>query len=254
LDLLCYLAHHLSAEFHRARATILEVKILKNFAYRLFKKTSEGSGAKNRSFRGVYPELSRRIHNVTAWSALKASGELVAESPFLTDVKILCERARRKDSRAARASVSRDTALRLLNEALATEIVCVLRYKRHYFMACGIKAKAVAQEFLEHAKVEQDHADQIAARIVELGGEPNFSPKGMLSRSRSEYVEGESLIDMIREDLVAKLVVIESYREMINNFGNDDAISRQMLEAILAAEEERLGDLAALLEKLARPA
>ncbi|MGH7828480.1 MAG: ferritin-like domain-containing protein, partial [Candidatus Binatia bacterium] len=145
-------------------------------------------------------------------------------------------------------------ALRLLNEALATEIVCVLRYKRHYFMASGMNAQAVADEFHQHVKAEQAHVDRIAARIVQLGGEPDFSPQGMLSRSHSEYVEGESLIDMIREDLVAELVVIESYREMINCFGSDDAASRRMLEEILAAEEERLAELAALLEKLARHA
>jgi bacterioferritin len=179
--------------------------------------------------------------------------EAAVESPFLADIKILCERARREDAaQQAPAGPDRESVLRLLNQALATEIVCVLRYKRHYFMACAMKEKVVADGFLEHVSAEQEHADQIAARIIEIGGEPNFSPEGILGRSHSEYVEGESLIDMIREDLVAELVVIESYREMIAHFGKHDPTSRQMLERIVSAEEAHLGDLAALLEKLGR--
>jgi bacterioferritin len=140
--------------------------------------------------------------------------------------------------------------VKLLNEALATEIVCVLRYKRHYFMATGIHAEGVAAEFLEHANDEQGHADQIAQRIVQLQGEPNFNPEGLLMRSHAEYIEGDTLTDMIREDLVAERIAIDSYREMINYFGNEDPTSRRMLEGILAVEEEHADDLVSLLEKI----
>jgi len=136
-----------------------------------------------------------------------------------------------------------------LNEALATEIVCVLRYRRHHFMASGIHAQSVAQEFLQHANEEQVHADEIAARIVQLGGEPNFSPEGLLSRSHAEYVEGGSLVEMIREDLVAERVAIDSYREIIAFLANDDPTTRRMLEGILAMEEEHADDLVSLLEE-----
>jgi bacterioferritin len=142
-----------------------------------------------------------------------------------------------------------EVVLKLLNEALATEIVCVLRYRRHYFMANGINAQAVAAEFLQHASEEQGHADQIAARIVQLGGAPNLSPEGMLSRSHSEYVEGESLLDMIREDLLAERIAIDSYKEMIQYFGTKDPTTRRMIEGILAVEEEHAEDLATLLER-----
>ena len=140
--------------------------------------------------------------------------------------------------------------IKLLNEALATEIVCVLRYKRHFYMASGINAEGVAAEFLQHANEEQQHADQIAARIVQLGGAPNFFPDGLLSRSHAEYVEGETLIDMIKEDLVAERIAIDSYREMIAYLGNDDSTTRRMLEGILAMEEEHADGLAGLLEEL----
>ena len=140
--------------------------------------------------------------------------------------------------------------LRLLNEALATEIVCVLRYKRHYYMASGIHAQAVAAEFLEHANEEQAHADMIAARIVQLGGEPNYDPDGLTERSHSEYVEGSSLVDMIREDLVAERVAIDSYSQMIRFLADRDSSTRVMLEKILASEEEHAEDLATLLVTL----
>ena len=140
--------------------------------------------------------------------------------------------------------------IRVLNAALATEIVCVLRYKRHFFMATGINAQSVAAEFLQHANEEQMHADQIAQRIVQLGGEPNFSPEGLLTRSHSEYIEGTSLIDMITEDLVAERIAIDSYREMIGYLGNDDPTTRRMMETILAMEEEHADDLVSLLEEL----
>jgi len=172
---------------------------------------------------------------------------------FLTDIETLRKRAREHIERGAVTpgyKADRDTVIRILNEALATEIVCVLRYKRHYFMANGINAQSVAQEFLQHANEEQMHADEIAARIVQLGGEPNFSPEGLATRSHAEYVEGDSLIDMITEDLVAERIAIDSYREMIEYLGNNDSTTRRMLEGILAMEEEHADDLASLLEEL----
>lgn len=175
------------------------------------------------------------------------------DRPFFTDIKTLRERARQhieKGAVTAGYHADRGTAIRLLNEALATEIVCVLRYKRHYFMASGIHARIVADEFLEHADEEQAHADQIARRIVQLGGEPDFSPQGLLSRSHSEYVEGQSLSSMMREDLVAERVAIDSYREMIAYFGDDDPTSRRLMEEVLAKEEEHADDLVNLLEQL----
>ena len=180
----------------------------------------------------------------------------MAKKDFLTDVKTLRERARQHIERGAVTdgySADRETVLKLLNEALATELICVLRYKRHYFMASGLQAQSVAQEFLQHANEEQAHADEIAARIVQLGGAPNFSPEGLATRSHAEYVEGENLIDMIKEDLVAERIAIDSYREMIRYCGNDDPTTRRMLEGILAMEEEHADDLVSLLEELGRP-
>jgi bacterioferritin len=137
--------------------------------------------------------------------------------------------------------------IELLNEALATEIVCMLRYRRHHFMAQGMNAMSVADEFLVHADEEQGHADQIARRITQLNGAPNLNPEGMLARAHSEYVEGTTLIDMIREDLVAERIAIDSYNEVIRHLGDDDVTTRRMLEAILATEEEHAEDMAALL-------
>src|SRR5438034_1464517 len=169
---------------------------------------------------------------------------------FLTDIKTLRERARQHIENGAVTEgykADRQTVIRLLNEGLATEIVCVLRYKRHYFMARGIHAQAVAAEFLEHSNEEQAHADQIADRIVQLGGEPNFNPEGLLSRSHAEYVEGDSLVDMIKEDLVAERIAIDSYSEMARYFGDDDPTTRRLIEGILAMEEKHADDLATLL-------
>jgi bacterioferritin len=180
---------------------------------------------------------------------------MAKKTPFLTDVKTLRARARKHiEQGAVTASyrADRETVVKLLNEALATEIVCVLRYRRHHFMAAGINADAVAAEFLTHANEEQQHADQIAARIVQLNGEPNFSPEGLASRSHAEYVEGEDLIDMIREDLVAERIAIDSYREMIEYVGDKDTTTKRMLEGILAMEEEHADDLVGLLEELGK--
>ena len=177
----------------------------------------------------------------------------MADKPFLTDVKTLRERARQHIEQGAITEgykVDLGTAIKILNEALATEIVCVLRYKRHYFMASGIHSEAVASEFLQHANEEQGHADEIAARIVQLGGAPDLNPDGLTSRSHAEYVEGETLIDMIKEDLVAERIAIDSYREMIKYFGTDDSTSRRMLEGILAMEEEHADDLVSMLGEL----
>lgn len=177
----------------------------------------------------------------------------MADKAFLTDIKTLRERARKHIEKGAVTegyTADRDTVVKLLNEALATELVCVLRYKRHYFMASGIQADSVAAEFLEHANDEQGHADQIAARIVQLGGEPNFNPEGLLTRSHAEYVEGDTLTEMIKEDLVAERIAIDSYREMIRYFGNDDPTSRRLIEGILAVEEEHADDLVSLLGKM----
>jgi bacterioferritin len=177
----------------------------------------------------------------------------VADKPFLTDIKTLRERARQHIERGAVTegySADRETVIKILNEALATEIVCVLRYKRHYFMANGIHAESVAAEFLQHANEEQGHADQIGQRIVQLGGAPNLNPDGLLSRSHAEYVEGETLLDMIKEDLVAERIAIDSYREIIQYLGNDDPTTRRMMEGILAMEEEHANDLVSLLDGL----
>jgi bacterioferritin len=174
-----------------------------------------------------------------------------SKQPFLTDVKTLRDRARQHiQEGAVTAGYAGDTAtaVKVLNDALATELVCVLRYKRHYFMAQGIHASPVATEFQEHAAEEQEHADRIAERIVQLGGEPNFSPDGLLSRSHSEYVEGKDLADMIKEDLVAERIAIDSYREIAAYFAPFDATTRRMIEDIQAVEEEHADDLAELLK------
>jgi bacterioferritin len=173
---------------------------------------------------------------------------------FLSDIQTLRKRAREHIAQGAVTPgyhADRDVVIKLLNEALATEIICTLRYKRHYHMAKGIHAESVAAEFQEHASEEQQHADQIAERITQLGGAPDFSPDGLASRSHAEYVEGDTLEEMIKEDLVAERIAIDSYREMINYLGQNDSTSRRMLEEILAKEEEHADDLATLLEGLA---
>jgi bacterioferritin len=176
-----------------------------------------------------------------------------SEQPFLTDIKTLRDRARQhieKGAVTAGYQANREMIIKLLNEALATEIVCVLRYRRHHFMASGLNAQSVAQEFLQHATEEQVHADQIARRIVQIGGEPDFSPAGLLTRSHSEYVEGTTLVGMIEEDLIAERIAIDSYREMVGYVAADDPTTRRMLEEILAMEEEHADDLASLLKEL----
>jgi bacterioferritin len=179
----------------------------------------------------------------------------MADQPFLTDIKTLRKRAREHMENGAMTpgyKADRDVVVKLLNEALATEIVCTLRYKRHYFMAKGIHAEGVAAEFLEHAQDEQQHADRIAERITQLGGAPDFSPNGLTTRSHAEYVEGDTLEDMIREDLVAERIAIDSYKEIILYLGDKDPTTRRLMEDILATEEEHADDMANLLEDLGR--
>ena len=172
---------------------------------------------------------------------------------YLTDVNEIRRRARKNIEKGAvtagyRADVKRVTAV--LNEVLATEIVCVLRYKRHYFTASGIHAQSVAAEFLQHANEEQGHADELAQRIVQLGGSPNLNPEGLATRSHSQYDEKASLVDMIREDLVAERIAIETYSEIVRWLGNDDPTTRSLIEGILKVEEEHADDLSTLLETL----
>ena len=176
--------------------------------------------------------------------------DMKTKSP-LTDTQTLRRNARQHvDDGAVTAgyAADRQSVVKLLNDALATEIVCVLRYRRHYFMARGIDSQSVAAEFLAHSNEEQGHADQIAERIVQLGGEPDFSPGSLAGRSHAEYVAGNSLVDMIREDLVAERIAIDSYRDAIRYLGGDDPTTRRMLEGILAMEEEHADDLADLLQ------
>jgi len=175
--------------------------------------------------------------------------------PFISDIEAIRKRARAHIERGAVTEgyrADRDTVVRILNEALATEIVCVLRYKRHYYMASGINAKSIAAEFLEHATEEQGHADLIAKRIVQLGGEPDLSPETLQSRSHSEYVEGEDIVSMLEEDLVAERIAIDTYREIVQYLGNDDSTTRRLMEGILANEEEHAEDLSTLLEELGK--
>lgn len=181
-----------------------------------------------------------------------APGAMPAQ-PFLSDVQTLRKRAREHIEEGAVTSnygADAEQVCRVLNEALATEIVCVLRYKRHYYMAQGIASESVKAEFLAHAGEEQEHADAIADRIVQLGGEPDLNPEGLAMRSHSEYVEGTTLRDMIKEDLVAERVAIESYREIVAWLQGKDSTTRKLLEGILAVEEEHAEDMASLLAGL----
>lgn len=175
------------------------------------------------------------------------------QGPFVADIQAIRQRARQHiETGAVTQSYrgDRETVIKVLNEALATELVCVLRYKRHYYAATGIQAQAVADEFLEHANEEQQHADMIAERITQLDGEPDFNPATLTTRSHSEYVEGKSLTDMIREDLVAERIAIESYSEIVRYLGQNDPTSRRVMEEILAKEEEHAEDLRSLIQSV----
>jgi bacterioferritin len=169
----------------------------------------------------------------------------------LSSVATLRERARRNVENGAVTetySADRETVLRLLNESLATELVCVLRYKRHYFMAKGVKAHVAAEEFLEHATQEAQHADKLAERIVQLGGEPEFNPDTLSKNSHAQYVAGNTLKEMVTEDLVAERIAIDSYREIIQYIGDKDPTTRRLFEEILEQEEEHADDMADLLD------
>jgi bacterioferritin len=173
-----------------------------------------------------------------------------ANAAVLSDIQTLRKRARKNIEEGAVTTgygADRKTVIKLLNEALATELVCVLRYKHHYFMAKGINSDSVKAEFQTHATEEMAHADRLAKRITELGGKPNFSPDGLSERSHAEYVEGDTLNSMITEDLIAERIAIESYREMVLYLAEHDPTTQQMLKDILAMEEEHADDLASLL-------
>jgi len=172
---------------------------------------------------------------------------------FLTDIKTLRERARNEMDKgpvtdAYGADLGR--VLQILNEALATEIVCVLRYKRHYYTASGLYSEPVAAEFLEHAGEEQTHADRLAERIVQLGGEPDFDPDTLSTRSHTPYDASAGLIDMVKEDLIAERVAVASYTEIVQWLGDKDPTTRRVFEDLLAQEEEHADDLRSLLERI----
>lgn len=173
--------------------------------------------------------------------------------PFLTDVSSLRARARKHMDRGAITNsyaLDPTTVVNILNQALATEIVCVLRYKRHFYSAKGLNKDAVAAEFLQHAAEEQGHADRISERITQLGGEPDLNPATLTARSHSEYVAGKDLIEMIRENLVAERIAIESYSEIIRYLGDKDVTSRRLMEEILAVEEEHANDMLDLIDRI----
>jgi len=176
-----------------------------------------------------------------------------SDTPFLTDVQTLRQRARQHIEQGAVTATygaDRDTVVKVLNEALATEIVCTLRYRRHYYMAQGIASESVKSEFLAHANEEQVHADQIAERIVQLGGEPDLNPENLAMRSHAQYVEGKDLVDMIKEDLIAERIAIDSYREIAQWLTGKDSTTRRIMEEILAKEEEHAEDLSSMLQDM----
>ena len=174
-------------------------------------------------------------------------------STEMTDVQTLRKRAREHVENGAVTegySADRERIITLLNESLATELVCVLRYKRHYFMASGVKASVAAEEFLEHATQEAEHADKLAERIVQLGGEPDFNPDNLSKNSHAQYVAGKTLKEMVLEDLVAERIAVDSYREIIQYIGDKDPTTRRIFEEILAQEEEHADDMSDLLDGL----
>src|SRR5262245_34957393 len=174
-------------------------------------------------------------------------------NPFKADIEEIRKRAMEKmDDGAVTSSyrADRDRVIAVLNEVLATETVCTLRYRNHYFMAKGVHAPGVEDEFLEHANQEQMHADSVAKRITELGGKPNLSPEGLATRSHAQYGEGETLTEMIKEDLIAERIAIATYSEIVRWLGNDDPTTRRMMEEILATEEEHADDMAKLLARV----
>ncbi len=179
------------------------------------------------------------------------SKKTAAQTPFSSDVQALRDRARKNIEQGAITEsylADREQVVKILNDALATEIVCVLRYKRHYFMASGLAAEPIKAEFLAHANEEQAHADKLAERIVQLGGEPNLNPDTLSGRAHAQYVEGTDLRDMVKEDLIAERIAIDSYREMIAYVGDKDSTTRRLLEGILEQEEEHADELSDMLD------
>jgi len=171
---------------------------------------------------------------------------------FANDIEAVRQRARQNMEAGAVTGgykADREQVLKVLNEVLATEIVCTLRYLRHYYMAMGINSESVKDEFREHADQEQEYAAWIAERIVQLGGAPNYNPDGMAARSHSQYVEGGNLLEMIKEDLVAERIAIETYSEIVRWLGNDDPVTRRLIERILESENQHAEDMASLLEQ-----
>lgn len=181
---------------------------------------------------------------------MRSASEKSASRPFLSDVKTLRSRARQDLHKGNVTGTYRGnaaTTIDILQSVLATEIVCVLRYTMHAVAATGISSEGVKAEFAEHARQEQEHMMAVAERINQLGGAPNFNPDGLCARSASQYVEGENLVDMIRENLIAERIAVDHYRELIRYFGDDDPTTRVMLETILAVEEEHTNDMHDLL-------
>lgn len=194
----------------------------------------------------------------TARTETRPAGDEAAQSApknqFIDNIKTIRDRARTRILDGAVTDgykADRDKIVSLLNDALATELVCALRYKRHYFMATGLDAMTVAEEFQEHANEELEHADTLAARIVQLGGEPDFAPEQLSSRSHAEYVAGSSLKEMLRENLIAERIAIDTYGQMIRFVADDDPTTRRMLEDILAKEEEHADELAGMMDNSA---
>jgi bacterioferritin len=184
-----------------------------------------------------------------------AKADSSSHGQFISDIEEIRRRARQHIENGAVTEnyrADRKTVIRILNEALATELVCILRYKRHHYMATGIHAQAVAAEFLEHAQEEQEHADKIAERITQLDGAPDFNPETLAKRSHSQYVEGTSLVDMIKEDLVAERIAIDSYNEIIRYLADNDPTSRRVMEEVLAKEEEHAEDMKTLIDQISR--
>ena len=174
---------------------------------------------------------------------------------FRADIEEIRRRALEKMNDGAVTAfykADREKVIEVLNDVLATETVCTLRYRSHYFMAKGIHASGVEDEFLEHAKEEQEHADRVAKRITELGGTPNLNPEGLATRSHAQYGNGVQLEDMIREDLIAERIAIATYAEVVRWLGNDDPTTRRMMEELLAKEEEHADDMAKLLSRVSK--
>ena len=172
---------------------------------------------------------------------------------FKADIEQIRRRAVEKMDQGAVTAfykADKEKVIEVLNEVLATETVCTLRYRNHYFMATGIFAQGVEAEFLQHANEEQQHADLVAKRITELGGRPNLDPAGLATRSHAQYGEGDTLEKMIKEDLIAERIAVATYAEIIRWLGNDDPTTRRLMEALLATEEEHADDMAKLLRRV----